>query len=237
MASTLSTIRVAALGSVALFSLIVLGVAAHVTNLTTYNFGFYFTFAALSIATAVLSLLSLPVMIIVDKMRKGAFTSMIAVELGWLSFLWILWLSSAATASQASSGFNRGCRYRSGLISTTCREFRAIQAFNYLNWIILFGYTGALLAFAIGAANRGIAAWTASVKAVESGEVSAIPQVTPQPTGPAVVPQMQQPLGTGVSQAPTMQIPVPHTAPVTPASGWTGQPQNPSTPGSPVIQV
>jgi hypothetical protein len=47
---------------VVVFSFIVLALSAHVTNLTTNFYGVYFTFAALSIATAILSLISLPAM-------------------------------------------------------------------------------------------------------------------------------------------------------------------------------
>lgn len=50
------------IGTVVLFSVIVLGLSAHVTALTTTYYGGYFTFAALSIATAVLSIVSLPAM-------------------------------------------------------------------------------------------------------------------------------------------------------------------------------
>jgi hypothetical protein len=40
----------------------VLGLAAHVTNVTEEFFGLYYQFAALAIATAVLTLVSLPVL-------------------------------------------------------------------------------------------------------------------------------------------------------------------------------
>lgn len=57
----------------------------------------------------------------IDRSRKGAFTSMIAVEIGWLGrslfvsqeilpdifligFLWIMWLASAATTANTIGG-------------------------------------------------------------------------------------------------------------------------------------
>jgi hypothetical protein len=82
---------------------IVLGVSSHLTYLTHLYFNVYFNFAALAIATAVMSIISLLVMyaslllpisamvnvvglisIVIDLMRKGTVTvvSMIVVELG-----------------------------------------------------------------------------------------------------------------------------------------------------------
>jgi hypothetical protein len=55
--------RVVLLAVALLFSPIVLGLAAHMTSLTTL-FDFYFYFAALGIATAVLTMLTLPIMYI-----------------------------------------------------------------------------------------------------------------------------------------------------------------------------
>lgn len=74
--------------------------------------------------------------IIIDRIRKGAVTSMIIVELAWLSessrissmylflqcdwvgFLWILWLSSAGTATGATIlSFAFGCNYRNSRCS------------------------------------------------------------------------------------------------------------------------
>jgi hypothetical protein len=140
-------------GTVIVFSIITMALAAHLTNFTNSLIGGYYTFAALAIATAVLSIITIPVMIVVDNMRKGAFTSMIAFEIGWLSFLWILWLSSGATAAQANTVTFNGCHFFDckpiGLfskwhltqtlpaaVSTACHEFSAIEAFSFLNWII-----------------------------------------------------------------------------------------------------
>ncbi|KAF5388246.1 hypothetical protein D9615_000024 [Tricholomella constricta] len=210
------TLRLAAFGVVSVFSLIVLALSAHLINTTTTFYGGYFSFSALGVATAVLTMLTLPVMLAVDNMRKGAFTSMIIVELAWLGFLWVLWLSSAATASQVSLFVFGGptCGSRSSRLSTACREASAIQAFSYLNWFILFGYIGTLLAFSIMAATRGYKrVWFQSVKDTEFN-------APPVPTAPVVQPiQTQQyaPTNTGVTQQ--------AYPPGSPAPGWTGQPQ------------
>jgi hypothetical protein len=83
MANFLSIIRIVALCLTLAFAVIVLGLAAHVTNVTEEFFGLYYQFAALAIATAVLTLVSLPVFLIVDAVRTGAITSMVVVELAW----------------------------------------------------------------------------------------------------------------------------------------------------------
>ncbi|KAF9468767.1 hypothetical protein BDZ94DRAFT_1317362 [Collybia nuda] len=230
MAHLLPTLRLAALGTVVVFSIIVLGLSSHVTALTTTYYGVYFTFAALSIATAVLSILSLPAMIIIDRLRKGAFTSMILVELAWLGFLWILWLASAGTATQATVlSFALGCNYRNSDLNTACREFSAIQAFSFLNWLILLGYTLTLFAFSLVAANRGNAVWTS---AVNSADFNA--PVTPQHNhgDKTIAPQFS-----GASQPVyPVQTQYPPQGPVAP--GWTGQPQSVPTPTqSPYPQV
>jgi hypothetical protein len=84
-----------------LFALIVIILAALVTSYTG-NFGGFYNFAALGIATGVLTLVTLPAMFVpffffslqvfltlhesrlcISRVRKGAFTSMIALEIGW----------------------------------------------------------------------------------------------------------------------------------------------------------
>ncbi|KAG7445983.1 uncharacterized protein BT62DRAFT_146144 [Guyanagaster necrorhizus] len=162
--SAVSILRLTVLIATLVFSVIVLGVSAHITYLTTTFFNAYFTFAAMSIATACLTILTLPVMIAVDITRKGAFTSMVVVELSWLGVLWILWLTSAALTADANSNtFVAGCGYINPEIDQACKEFNAIEAFDFLTWLILMGYTITLIVFAIIAATRGNAAvWTSS---------------------------------------------------------------------------
>jgi len=65
-------------------SFTVLILAAVVINFTSNDYyGRYYTFGALGIATSSLTLLTLPVMLLYSANRKGAFTSMISVEVAW----------------------------------------------------------------------------------------------------------------------------------------------------------
>lgn len=50
----------------------------------------------------------------VDFVRRGAFTSMVLVELVWTFILWVLWLAAAALAAQEQQfvfGVSRSCDF------------------------------------------------------------------------------------------------------------------------------
>jgi len=65
------------------FSFIVLILAAMIINFTITEIGIYYTFSSLGITTSILTLLTLPVMLLYSANRKGAFTSMISVDVAW----------------------------------------------------------------------------------------------------------------------------------------------------------
>jgi hypothetical protein len=86
-----------------LFSVIVIILGGLLTNFSDTFLGGFFNYAALGIATGLLTLLTLPAMFVyrtisevlfpltlhesrlaLSRVRKGAFTSMIAVEIGWI---------------------------------------------------------------------------------------------------------------------------------------------------------
>jgi hypothetical protein len=206
MANILTIIRIKVLVLTLLFSIVVLGLAADITSRTQDFDGSYFQFAALAIATAVLTLVSLPVFLIVDFVRTGAFTSMVVVELVWFSVLWVLWLSVGAdTANVNSIFFPDGCGFIiRGVINTACHEFAAITAFGFLAWIALFAYVILLLVFAIIGQSKGQRVWTSSVK--ESNFLAPAAGAKyggyPQATAPQMADQHQHP--------PTAPPPVQH---------------------------
>ncbi|KAG2155649.1 hypothetical protein DEU56DRAFT_751152 [Suillus clintonianus] len=145
------------------FSLIGLGLNAYFISLTVPYF--YFIFSALGVATAALTLLTVPVMLIIDFVRRGAFTSMIVFELSWLFVLAILWV---ATAGEAIYTYNfyypEGCVYDDPTINAYCMELQTVEAFAFLNFFIFLGYTCTLLVCSIIATTRGNSVWTYSVK-------------------------------------------------------------------------
>ena len=123
----LPLLRVVSLTGAVVSGIIALGISAHLLNFTTYWYGFYYTFTALTIASAALTMVTLPVMyvlhllrayrmlivnprLVLDRFRTGAFTSMVAFEVVWLFVLWVLWIASAGLASDSiAKEFPDGC--------------------------------------------------------------------------------------------------------------------------------
>ncbi|KAJ7162610.1 hypothetical protein C8R43DRAFT_947114 [Mycena crocata] len=181
-------IRLVALSVVLAFAVIVLGLSAALTATTEKYLAGFFEFAALAIATASLTLITVPIMIVLERIRPGAaFTSMIAVELSWLSILWVLWLATAADGAQAGQlTFISGCGYIDSVVDSACRESAGIQAFSFLNWLILMVYTILILVLTIIASTRKhTGVWKSSVAEAPfftPGAAPAIPPVTSQPS-------------------------------------------------------
>jgi len=153
--ATFSRVRTVVFSVVSLFAFLELALGAAITNWTSTNFlGSYFTFAAVGIATAVLTLLSLPVMLFLSLKRKGAITSMILIEFAWTWFLWIMWVSTGGSTASVFMLTDCSGRFIDNFESL-CREVQAFQAFGFLTWIILFGYNMFLLVLAIRQQMRG----------------------------------------------------------------------------------
>ncbi|KAG5645769.1 hypothetical protein DXG03_005306 [Asterophora parasitica] len=223
----LTRLHLVSFGVVSLFSLIVLGLSAHLTNVATTYFGIYLRFAALGIATSLLSLLTLPAIIYIDNIRKGVSTSKIATELVLLhdtrGFLWVLWLATAAD----TDGFGTNCgRFGSGSrLGIACSETAAVRAFGYLSWSILLTYFGVLLFFAATAAVRGHKdTWFYSVKEADFNFASAPPAAAATPAAEKPQPHYDP----TIAQNSQQQVYPPKGFP---APGWAGQPaQAPSYP-------
>ncbi|KIM83956.1 hypothetical protein PILCRDRAFT_818986 [Piloderma croceum F 1598] len=153
-------VRVAVFVLSIVFSVIVLGLAAYLQSLTNVELNF----VDLAIATAVLTIVTLPVLLIVDLIRDGAFTSMVVVELSWLFVLWVLWLATGADAAQVSSNFFSSCDFVFSLSNQICHEVQAIVGFSFLIWLLLMVYSIVILVMAIIASTRGNSPWTSTVK-------------------------------------------------------------------------
>ncbi|KAI0046965.1 hypothetical protein FA95DRAFT_1291395 [Auriscalpium vulgare] len=204
----LSLARLITFGTSLLFSIIVLGIAADVISTEEKYLDEYSNFAALAVATAVLTLATVGPMLIIDILRRGAFSSWIVVELGWLSILWVLWLATGADAANTDGNtfIGSSCNFENSIVSRVCNEFKAIEAFSFLTWIILMAYTVLLLVLAIRGQNAGHSVWKSSVRdgaflepAVHK-DVDLSQSAYPQQTA-------------GTHQQP-VSMPVPHTSPV-----------------------
>ncbi|KAH9007148.1 hypothetical protein EDB86DRAFT_3069807 [Lactarius hatsudake] len=199
----LPTARLVAFATVSLFSLIVLALSADLIGLTEPFF--YYKFAALALATSIMTLFSVIPMFVVDIYRQGSVFSYIIVEIGWLSFLWVLWLSSGSYAAWTNDQidiFGTSCGdfnfFGDSGFSKGCSEIKAIAAFSFLTWIILMGYTGVLLFLAIRAQERGHRVWKMSVRedTVLFEEAKSAGTPAQVPTVPASLPQSYPPAPT-----------------------------------------
>ncbi|PPR01667.1 hypothetical protein CVT26_013108 [Gymnopilus dilepis] len=180
-----SLIRAAAFATATLFALIELALGAAITNFTTTNIGGYFSFAALGIATAILTFCTLPLMLFLSRMRSGAIPSMVASEFGWVWVLWILWLAVGGSTANDFGNTNCGLVSRfDAPLASLCREVQAFEAFGFLTWIVLFIYSLILTYIVATQAARGNSnIWTIYIMQVE---FDAAAQGEPQTSTPVV---------------------------------------------------
>jgi len=150
-------IRLAVFGVTLAFALIILGISANFVAQTSH----YQVYTASSVpgfgvATACLTFAILIPAIVIDMLRKGAMTSLVATELGFTGFLWVLWLACAANSTAALFGISLGdCSLYNSVSASYCSQYEAFQAFSWLNWLILFFYWATLLILALVAQSRG----------------------------------------------------------------------------------
>jgi len=191
-------VRVVVLSVAVLFSIIVLGLAGDLTSTTEKYFNVALDYASLGIASAVISMVTLPVLLVVDMLRTGAFTSMIVFELPCLFVLWVLWLTTAALAAQANQAIGSDCGLLYVYFVTGCHETQAIEGFAFLIWIMLIAYSVVVLVTAIIGSGRGLKTWTNSVRLANflGPREGAVPVVGAQPdyaqSATAPPPSMQQ---------------------------------------------
>ncbi|EPQ59699.1 hypothetical protein GLOTRDRAFT_125997 [Gloeophyllum trabeum ATCC 11539] len=161
----LSVLRLVIFVLALVFSVIALGIAADLMSLTETYFNVTLIFCILAVVSASLTIISLPIMLTLDTVRQGAFTSTVVFELSWLFVLWVLWIATAAEATYSNGLiFPSGCGYINPKINQGCQEFAAVQGFSFLTWIILMAYTIVLLVFAIIGTSRGNKVWLSSVR-------------------------------------------------------------------------
>jgi len=142
------------------FAFLEIALGAAITNLTIMDFNVFFVFAALDIAAAGLTILTLPVMLILSRYRKGAFTSIVAIEVGWIWVLCALWLSVGALSK--SDLPVDVCIFL--FDNQLCPETQALTAFGFLTWILLFVYNMTFMTLVFRQQMRGnTSIWTGYV--------------------------------------------------------------------------
>ncbi|PPQ83652.1 hypothetical protein CVT25_006258 [Psilocybe cyanescens] len=162
LTQTLGLVRTVVYVIATVFALLELALGAAITNWTEtkFIFGGFFSFAALAIATGILTFLTLPVMLLFSRNRKGAIVNMVIIEAGWTWFLWIMWISVGGSAAATdlitacNNDFFVNINSEFGL-KTVCNETKALTAFGFLTWILLFAYNIFLLFLIIRQHLRG----------------------------------------------------------------------------------
>jgi len=173
-----AVIRAGVFVTATVFALLELALGAAITNLTTTKFGGgYFSFAALGIATAILTFCTLPVMLFLSMRRSGAIPSMVASEFGWTWLLWIMWIAVGGSAANIFGNTNCNLNFIVP-VETLCREVQAFEAFGFLTWIILFAYNIILTYIIVTESTRGNAGiWTTYIMQVDfAGSAQNAPQ-------------------------------------------------------------
>jgi len=169
MLQSFRILRLAVFGVLLAFSLILLGIGANLVSQTsTVLFvAVANSIPAFAVATAVLTFAILVPVLVIDHLRKGAMTSLTASELGFMGFLWILWLSCAGNSTAGIAAYAVDCSLIDNAAATygvtispvyggLCRQRQALQAFAWLGWLVIFFYWVTLLVIALIAQSRGV---------------------------------------------------------------------------------
>lgn len=132
-----------------MLAIVVLGISGHLIAIRPTD---YWRFAALAVAVSSLTILTLPVILIVNTMfvRDHRISQeRILGEAVWLTIMWILWLSTGANATRAAREhfFAGACSFFSGYPNKICNEFKVVEAFAYIIFIILLCYTIGLMVY------------------------------------------------------------------------------------------
>lgn len=132
-----------------ILAIVVLGISGHLIAIRTTD---YWRFAALAIAVSSLTILTFPIILIVNTLLvrdENISQGRIMGEAGWLTIMWILWLATGANATHAARSrfFSGGCSFFSGYSHKICNEFRVVEAFAYIIFLILLCYTIGLMVF------------------------------------------------------------------------------------------
>ncbi|KAL1937398.1 hypothetical protein VTO73DRAFT_13734 [Trametes versicolor] len=123
-------------------------------------------FEVFGIAVGAITTSTALVILIVDHLRTGAFTSMVVFELVWSSILGVLWFVEGVLGAHLTvlNFDNFSCDLFAASLQEVCNETQAIMGVAFGVWIVLHVYAIALLVFALRNKSRGAPIWTSSLK-------------------------------------------------------------------------
>ncbi|KAG1736422.1 uncharacterized protein EDB91DRAFT_1292013 [Suillus paluster] len=125
-----------------LLALVVIGICAHIESFVAGYQNAYLTFAALGLAAGSLTVLSLPLFLIVGRVRRGAVMSMVVFEAVWFFFLWVTWVATAvSTVAGRAYYFPDGCIYTNyPQTNQICYEVTIMEAAAFIIFFCVFIY-------------------------------------------------------------------------------------------------
>ncbi|KAJ8595795.1 hypothetical protein M405DRAFT_929296 [Rhizopogon salebrosus TDB-379] len=207
-------------------ALVIIGICAHIESLVSGYQDAYTSFAAFGLAAGSITVVSLPLFLVLGRVRRGAFTSMIVFEIVWFFILWVLWVATAGdTVAGRAYYYPDGCVYTDyPTANQICYEITVVEAAAFIIFFSVFIYYDVIILFAIIQTLRGKGVWTSSIAAASED--------TPPPQNMAM--SMAQ-----YAPAPGAQAPYPayggypQNTPPQPYNAHPGQPPNPQYPGQP----
>jgi len=176
--------RVCVLGVVLFLSFVTLALSAnYIAKYQSFNVPGLLSLSTpgwtgLALAISIITLITLGPMLIIDLLRSGAMSSWILIEVIVVGVLSILWLATGADAAAYTDGVVPNCSVfddtnvdvglvsvNLGVLGTLCRSYQAIEAFAFLNWLLLMGYAITLVVLTFMSSNRGNSGvWKSSVR-------------------------------------------------------------------------
>ncbi|CDO68772.1 hypothetical protein BN946_scf184989.g38 [Trametes cinnabarina] len=165
--------RVSTLILVSIVSLAVIGLCVHTSNNLAQVLAFFglgagsFPYTTLGIAVSAITLVSSALLIALDIFFDNIFTSYLAFEIPWLSILWILWISVGWTTLSEGHMIFQGITcslFTQPNTKEICEGIHPIAIIAFINFALLFLYTGVLMVVAFTSSSSYSSPWTSSLK-------------------------------------------------------------------------
>ncbi|KAF7369628.1 hypothetical protein MVEN_00293700 [Mycena venus] len=175
MAVTIRAVRFVVMTTVILLAFVSLGVAIALILTGSIFFIPFFSYAALAIGSAVLTLLTLPAMIFFEIIKPHRLLSILWVATGVVVQISSVSIFSGCGASDNTDDFDLG----DAIDPVTCQENSVVEAFAFLNGLILILYVVSLIVASLLASRRKQRSMSSSI-ASASSSISALK--TPMPS-------------------------------------------------------
>ncbi|EJF57450.1 hypothetical protein DICSQDRAFT_129458 [Dichomitus squalens LYAD-421 SS1] len=119
------------------------------------------TYAQLGVASGVLTILSLPLILLYDMAQEKPYSATVILELVWMLLLVVLWIvAGVKTMGITGSMFKNCSSFTNATLQGLCGDAQTLVIFALLSAGILALYTAALTFVAVGSSSQGKPIWT-----------------------------------------------------------------------------